>query len=313
MKKKGLAEKIDFNIGGQAVFEGVMFRGRDKWSIAVRQPEGEIVNETFNLKGVLTNSKYRRIPVLRGIITLYETIVLGFKAIQYSANKAFGEEVELTRRDFAFTTIFAIIFAIGLFVLLPLLSAKFAVGPQDASNSFVFSLVEGFARLAVFVAYIFAISFMPDIRRVFEYHGAEHKVIHAFENGEPLNAKAAKDFSPLHVSCGTSFIVLVLLIMIILHTFIRGEFLTAFLIRLSLVPLIAGLSYEIIRLARKFDGHPIVTAVSFPGLAVQKLTTREPDESQLEVAINGLKALLIAEGELEAEPERKSVEGEEID
>ncbi len=189
--------------------------------------------------------------------------------------------------------------AVSLFVLLPLYLTKLVFGPQTQQNSLAFSAFEGFLRLLFFVGYIVAISLMKDIRRVFQYHGAEHMIIHAFETEGTTEPENAQKYSPLHISCGTSFLVFVLLIMIVLHTFIRGPFLLAFFIRLLLVPVVAAISYEIIRFARKREDSLIVKAISLPGLLVQKLTTREPDLSQLEVAAQSLNELLKAEGMIE--------------
>lgn len=310
MSREHPYKKVDFHIGGQAVFEGVMFRGKNRWSIAVRRPEGEIISESFNLKGISFRSRYGKMPVVRGVLLLFDTLSLGFKAIKYAANKAFGEEVEVGGASFTVNLLVALVLAIGLFVLLPLWTAKFAVGPQTSENSFLFSVIEGGVRLFVFLLYLVFVSLMPDIRRVFQYHGAEHKVIHAFEHGEPLEADAAWRYSPLHISCGTSFIIIVLIIMIFLHTFIRGNFLVSFLIRLSLIPVIAGISYEIIKFARKYDGNPLVMVFSLPGLFVQKLTTREPDVHQMEVAVTALKELLKAEGLVEEKKEEEVVKEE---
>jgi uncharacterized protein YqhQ len=281
--------------GGQAVLEGVMFRGRDHWSIAVRRPDGTIATEAFYLERNVMRTRFWKIPILRGVLMLYDTLALGFRALQYSAERAFPDEVEVSGKDFAFSSVVAVVLAIGLFVLLPLYGTRLVVGPQTASNSFAFSALEGLLRLTVFVGYLGAISLMPDIRRVFQYHGAEHQTIHAYESGRPLTAEEAARFSPLHVSCGTSFLVLVLLIMVILHAFIRGPFLVAFLIRLALVPVVAGLSYELIRIFRSHEDNLLVKMVSAPGLLVQRLTTRRPDLPQLEVAVESLKALLEVE------------------
>lgn len=287
---------VEFNIGGQAVIEGVMFRGKNNWSVAVRKPDGSIAAESFPLKLKYSLWKIARLPFLRGFFVLIDTIYLGYRALEYSASRAFEDEVEISGKEFGLTAVFAVVVAVVFFILLPLWSARLAVGEQTSANSFIFSLVEGLVRLAVFVIYLAAISLMPDIRRVFQYHGAEHKVIHAFEHEGRVEPEVSKRFSPLHVSCGTSFIIFVLIIMIILHTFIRGPFLIAFLIRLALVPFVAGISYEIIRFARKHENSIFVYLLSIPGLLVQKLTTREPDDDQLEVAAESLKALLEAEG-----------------
>jgi uncharacterized protein YqhQ len=233
---------------------------------------------------------------LRGIFVLLDSLYLGYKALEYSAANAVEEEVRIEGKEFGISGVVAVLIAILIFVLLPLYLTKLAVGPQTAQNSFVFSFVEGFLRLTFFIGYLLAISLMEDIRRVFAYHGAEHMVIHAFEHEGTIDPKRASAYSPLHLSCGTSFLIFVLLIMIVLHAFIRGPFFVSFFLRLLLIPLVAGLSYEIIRFARRHEDYFLVKFISVPGLLVQKLTTRKPDFEQLEVASHSLKILLEAEG-----------------
>lgn len=295
MKPEVNAEQ-QFNIGGQAVIEGVMFRGLKHWSVAVRKEDGTITGEVFPLNLKYQQSKISKLPFFRGIFVLLDSLVLGYKALEYSASNVFGEEVKIEGREFGLTGIAAVLVAVLVFILLPLYLTKLAVGPQTQNNSFVFSLVEGLLRMTFFVGYLLAISLMEDIRRVFAYHGAEHMVIHAFEHEGTVDPRRALAYSPLHLSCGTSFIIFVLLIMIILHAFIRGPFLVAFFLRLLLIPLVAGISYEIIRFARRHESSLAVKLISLPGLMVQKLTTRKPELEQLEVASSSLKMLLDAEG-----------------
>lgn len=294
---KKMAPENKFNIGGQAVIEGVMFRGQKFWSVAVRREDGKIVSDVFPLNLRYQKSKISKLPFLRGFFVLLDSIYLGYRALEYSAANAFNEEVKVEGKEFGFAGLLAVLIAVFLFVLLPLYSAKLIVGPQNPANSFVFSLTEGLVRLAVFIGYLLLISTMKDIRRVFAYHGAEHMMIHAYENEGTLDPKAALKYSTTHLSCGTSFIIFVLIIMILLHTFIRGPFLVAFLLRIALIPIVAGISYEIIRFARRHEDSFWVNLISFPGLLVQKLTTRIPDEDQLEVASKSLEVLLQAENE----------------
>lgn len=295
MERKKIDAEQKFSIGGQAVIEGVMFRGKNFWSIAVRREDGSIITETFPLNLRFHKSRISRIPFLRGFFVLVDTLYLGFKALSYSAKHAYEEEVSLEARDFGIATFVAVLLAVFLFVVLPLYGAKLIVGAGGQAGGFLFSAVEGILRLAVFVGYLLSISISPDIRRVFAYHGAEHMVIHAFEHEGTIDPGPAKKYSPLHLSCGTSFIIFVLIIMIFLHAFITGPFYVALLKRLLLIPIVAGISYEIIRFARRHENSSLVKLISLPGLLVQKLTTRIPDDTQLEVASLSLKSLLEAE------------------
>lgn len=294
MHRKVDAEQ-KFSIGGQAVIEGVMFRGRNHWSVAVRKEDGSIIAETFPLNLRFHGSKISRVPFLRGFFVLADTLYLGFKALSFSAKHAYEEEVSLEGRDFGIATAMALVIAVLLFVVLPLYGAKLIVGTGKESGGFLFSAVEGILRLTIFVGYLLSISISPDIRRVFAYHGAEHMVIHAFEHEGTVDPESAKKYSPLHLSCGTSFIIFVLIIMIFIHTFIKGGFILALLQRLIIIPVVAGISYEIIRFARRHEDSLFVKLISLPGLLVQKLTTRIPEDSQLEVASVSLKSLLEAE------------------
>lgn len=295
MKKEILNAEQKFNIGGQAVIEGVMFRGKNFWSVAVRREDGSIKSDVFPLNLRYQKSRISKLPFFRGVFILMDSLYLGYKALEYSAANAFDENVKIQEKEFGFAGFFAAFIAVVLFVLIPLFATKYLVGAQTSKNSFLFSLIEGFIRLSIFIFYLLAISISKDIQRVFAYHGAEHMVIHAFEHEGVIDPKRALQYSPLHLSCGTSFIVFVLLIMIVLHAFIKGPLLLAFAIRLLLVPVVAGISYEFVRFARRHEEFLLVKILSIPGLLVQKLTTRKPDLSQLEVASHSLKVLLDSE------------------
>ncbi|MCX7831385.1 MAG: DUF1385 domain-containing protein [Actinobacteria bacterium] len=295
MKKGILNAEQKFNIGGQAVIEGVMFRGKNFWSVAVRREDGSIKSDVFPLNLRYQKSRISKLPFFRGVFILLDSLYLGYKALEYSAANAFDEDVKIEGKEFGFAGFLAALIAVVLFVLIPLFATKYLVGVQANKNSFLFSLVEGLIRLSIFIFYLFGVSLLKDIQRVFAYHGAEHMVIHAFEHEGVVDPKRASRYSPLHLSCGTSFIVFVLLIMIVLHAFIKGPFLVAFAIRLLLIPLVAGISYEFVRFARRHEESLLVKILSFPGLLVQKLTTRKPDLSQLEVASHSLKVLLDSE------------------
>lgn len=286
------------NIGGQAVIEGVMMKGKRGWTVAVRDPKGEIHVKREQLKelpGIF------RVPVFRGFIALFHSLLIGVKAIEFSAGKAYEEDEgkPINPYAMAFTILFSILLGIALFILLPLYATKLlGIWAVKVSESpLVFNLVDGVIRIALFLLYVIAIGFWKDMRRIFEYHGAEHKVIHAFENGKNLTLEHIKDNSPLHPRCGTSFLLIVMVISIFTFSFIPQDwnFLYKFLSRIILIPLIAGLSYEILKLTAKMKHNVFMHLLIQPGLFLQRLTTREPDEEQIEVAVRALKEVLTLE------------------
>ena len=286
------------NIGGQAVIEGVMMKGRKGWTVAVRGPNGDIhvkKEPVSELPWIL------RLPVLRGFIALFSALFIGIKAIEFSASKAYEEEAgeDLSPVTLGFTIVFSVVIGIALFILLPLYATKllgFFFEPV-AKSSLIFNLVDGIIRVFIFLLYIISVGLWKEMRRIFEYHGAEHKVIHAFENGGDLSVKNIKVFSPLHPRCGTSFLLIVMVISIFTFSFIPQEwtFIYKFLSRLILIPLIAGLSYEFLKLSAKMQDNLIMKMLIQPGLLLQRLTTREPDEAQIEVAVRALQEVLILE------------------
>lgn len=280
-----------YNIGGQAVIEGVMMKSRAGWTVAVRDQKGDIHLKAEQLKAL---PRFLRLPFMRGIIALYQAFSIGIKAIEFSAGKALNEE-EKPMSPFAITAtiVFALLLGIGLFVLLPLYATKlmdlFSGSIND--SSFVFNLVDGMLRVLIFLAYILAIGFWKDMRRIFEYHGAEHKVIHAYEAGKELDLKNIRLFSPQHPRCGTSFLLIVMVMSIIVFSFIPQSwpFVSKFLSRIILIPVIAGISYEIQKLSARLRDNPFVNLLILPGLLLQKMTTKEPDDSQIEVAVAALR------------------------
>ena len=301
------------SIGGQALIEGVMMRGKDKIGIAIRKPDGEIdlkVESIKKKKGI----KISKIPVIRGIFALVSSMVIGVRALTYSAE--FFVEGDGTEEKGKFETwlyaklgkkaddvilalsiLFAFVFAMLLFGAVPTALVSFLRGFID--NNMILSAIEGVMKIAVFIIYILAISKMKDIKRVFQYHGAEHKTIHCYESGQEVTVENARKFTTLHPRCGTSFIFFVLMISIIIFTFISWEnVLTRLLTKLLLFPIVTGLSFEMIKLAGK-SNHPIVKALSYPGLMMQKITTSEPDDRQLEVAIVAFKSVLDSDKPLE--------------
>lgn len=282
--------------GGQAVLEGVMIRGRHRMAVAVRRPEGDIALRVENLGGVYTG-RLRQIPFLRGVIVLWETLALGTKALLFSSNVALGEdEKEISGPAIWATVGLALVFVTALIFIGPVL----AIGRLESAlgNERLAALVEGFIRLLVLLAYLFLISLLPDIRRVFAYHGAEHKAINALEDGAPLEVKSVQCYSTAHTRCGTSFLLVVVAISVALFVLVGLPPLwQRILSRVLLIPVIAAISYEVIRLGAALQDFGPARAFFKPNLWLQRLTTREPDDDQVEVAICALKETLTREEE----------------
>jgi uncharacterized protein YqhQ len=297
-------------IGGQAVLEGVMMRSPSNWALAVRKPDGEIAEVNQPIHSVMARHWFFRLPVVRGVIALGESLAIGFRALAISANYAAQQEgedgevqTELSRGAIIFAFAIAIGFALILFKVTPALITSWL--PIDATGWFV--VVEGLIRVGLFVAYLLVISLLPDLRRVFQYHAAEHKVINAYEAGEELVPERVQKFSLIHPRCGTAFLLWVMVIAIFVFAFL-GQPPLPWLIasRILLLPLIAGLAYELIRFAGKHTGNRALMTLLAPGLWLQRLTTREPSLDQLEVSISALKEVLQLEGRLT--PEERQVE-----
>ena len=290
----------DFFYGGQALIEGVMMRGRTTVAMSVRPPSGEIRTMSEPLPEALSaDRRLIKIPFLRGVVVLYETLVIGTRMLMRSAAiAAEGEDVELGKGAIALTMVVSIGFAIGLFFLLPLFLSTFA---EDATDSDVLAnAVEGLIRLVIFVAYIAVIGLMSDIRRVFAYHGAEHKAISAYEADRPLTPDEVDAFGTAHTRCGTTFVLIVVVISIFFFSLIprAGVPLWAlFLSRIVLVPVIAAFAYELVRFGARHYGNSLVRAIYAPGLWLQSLTTRPPDRSMLEVSIASLESCLASDRE----------------
>ena len=293
--------------GGQAVIEGVMMRGQKSMAVAVRNPQGEIVVHEEPLTAKIYTSNWGKWPFIRGLTLLWDALGLGMRALMWSADVAMQEE-ESQEVEFsgpvAWTTVaVSLIFAVGLFFLLPTFVSKWLATFFD-DNPAVDALLEGGIRLVLFVAYLWAIGLMPDIRRVFGYHGAEHKTINAYEAGEELTVANVQRYSVQHTRCGTSFLLYVLVISILLFaplTFAWVEstwlaLLLRFASRLLLIPVVAGIAYEIIRLSASHEDNPAMRLLIAPGLLLQKLTTREPDDGMVACAIAALEPVLAADG-----------------
>lgn len=290
-----MTEKI--SIGGQAVIEGVMMKGPKCIATAVRKPSGEIVYRTTKLSS--KRGKLEKIPFIRGGIVLFDALVTGIKELTFSANESEEqEEKQITQKEAVMTTIFSLGLGIAFFIVLPSLIGSFIF----AGNKLYANIFEALARLVFFVLYIWVISFSKDIRRVYEYHGAEHKSIYTYENDIELTPENAKEFTTLHPRCGTSFLLIVMLIAIIVFsildfllptpTTIVGRIGIKVLLRVGLMPLIAGISYEIQRFSSRHLDNIFIKILAYPGLSLQKITTKEPTLEQLEVAIVAIKVSL---------------------
>ena len=283
-------EEKKITIGGQAVIEGVMMRGPELVATAVRNPQGRIELEVKPVNSIADRYPIFKKPMLRGCVSLFESLVMGIRSLGYSAQMAGEEDEQLTDRELAGTMIFAFALAAVLFIAIPTGAAKlFHVITEDP----VFlNLMEGFLRLFIFMAYIFASSRMKDIQRVFQYHGAEHKTIACFEAGEALTVENVARHTRLHKRCGTSFLLIVMLVSIFVFAFLGWPDLAERIAsRIVLLPVVAGISYEIIRFSANSDNCLLGWAVK-PGLWLQKLTTREPEPEMIEVAIESAKAVL---------------------
>lgn len=295
-----VAERI--NVGGQAVLEGVMMRAPRSMAIAVRRPGGDIAVKREEVPPLSERYPVVKLPVLRGAVALFTSLSMGLKALNFSANEAIaeeeGEKEEISSWALGGTMAVALGFGILLFFVLPLYLTKLLV-PVIGSSNIVFNLVDGVIRVVVFLLYIVSISRMSDIERVFQYHGAEHKTIYAFEAGDELTAATVQKYSRLHPRCGTSFLLIVMLVSIVIFSLIPKlwPFWMKAGARVVLLPVIAGVSYEFLKWSAKNDQNPLVKLIIAPGLALQRLTTREPDDSQVEVAIRSMtEALEVNDG-----------------
>src|SRR5881398_2875172 len=296
-------------IGGQAVLEGVMMRGPSNWAVAVRKPNGQIAEVCRPIDSMMKRHWAFRLPIVRGVIALGESLAIGFRALSISANYAAAEddeeaETELSRGAIVFAFLIAIGFAISVFKVGPALLADLL----PISNGTVFVLVEGLIRVTVFIAYLVLISQLPDLRRVFQYHAAEHKAINAYEAGEELTPPTVQRYSLIHPRCGTAFLLWVMVIAVFVFAFFgRPVWYWLIATRILLLPVIAGIAYELIRFAGRHTGNRILMTLLAPGLWLQRLTTREPTLEQLEVSIRALREVLEREGR-SATPQAERVE-----
>ena len=300
-------------IGGQAVLEGIMMKNQDKYAVAVRKPNQEIEVKVDKYKSFCEGKKILSLPFVRGIFNFVDSMVLGIKTLMYSSE--FYEEEEEVQEDtladkavksvfkekaedvlMGLTVLFSVFFSVALFIVLPYLISEFMKNSLDIRSNTALSVVEGVVRIAIFILYIVLISLMKDIKRTYMYHGAEHKCINCIEDGKELNVANVRTSSRLHRRCGTSFLFLVMFISIVAFILVSSLMpadvgkLFKIVVRLLLIPVIAGISYEVLRLAGKNDSL-IVRMISAPGMALQKLTTKEPDDSMIEVAISAVEAV----------------------
>ncbi|MBF0329144.1 MAG: DUF1385 domain-containing protein [Nitrospirae bacterium] len=290
------------NIGGQAVIEGVMMKSKSGWSVAVRGPKGDISFKTVKSR---TMPKILQLPVIRGVAALFHALIIGVKAIEFSGGVAYQEdndEKPVGAWTISFSILAAIFLAMFLFKFLPLYITTLLsdVNQGISQSSFLFNFIDGILRVGIFLLYIFSIGLWKEMRRIYEYHGAEHKVIYAFEAGEPLTVENARKYKPYHTRCGTSFLLIVMVLSIIIFMAIPKDwtFAEKLFSRLLLVPFIAGISYEVLKLSAKLHENPIFRLAILPGLLLQRMTVREPDDSQIEVAIAAIKEVLTLEPDL---------------
>jgi len=300
-----LSAQRDAPVGGQAVLEGVMMRGVSTWAVAVRKESGEIDVQSFPLVSWTKRHRVLRWPIIRGVVALVESLKIGFNALNISANAQLGEDEEpISGGMWVGTMVVALLFAVGLFFVVPVgLTSLFK---DHLGSAFLFWLVEGVLRTTIFLGYIWLLSRLRDLRRVFEYHGAEHKTISCFEAGEPLTPENAQRYSRLHPRCGTSFLLIVMIVAIFVFAPLGlPEWYLLVASRIVGVPLIAGISFEVIKFAGRNRRKRWVQTLMWPGMMLQKLTTREPDLEELAVAIAAMEAVLEVEDPRSASDEDK--------
>ncbi len=298
------------HIGGQAVLEGIMMRGKYNWAIAVREADGSIYTEEHDLVSASSRHAWLKWPIIRGMWGFYETMVLAMKAFTVSAEHAGEtEEEKLTSKEIGFTMVLGLALAVGLFIILPAIVTNFII--EDATKTpLAWNIVDGVLRLVAFFLYIVAVSRIKDIHRVFQYHGAEHKTIHAYEHGLPLKAEYIQKYETLHIRCGTSFLLMVMVIAILVFSLVPGKaillawgvsakiwvLLFNISIRILLLPLIAGLAYEVsVKWAGQHPDNWLVKILTWPGMQLQRMTTAPPDDSMVEIAVAAMELVVARE------------------
>ena len=286
-----------YTYGGQALIEGVLMRGRDAIAVALRHPDGQIVFATERLDSGFHGTRWSKWPLIRGLVVLYETLIVGTRWLVRSANVQGQEEgVELGKGSIVLMLGLTLLAGVGIFFLLPLFIAS--VTTASIENGLVQHLVEGLVRVAIFLGYLILIGRSPDIRRVFQYHGAEHMTIHALEAGDPLTVTEVRKYPTAHQRCGTEFLVVVILLSIIAFSLVGRQTLPVMVIsRILLIPVIAAVGYEILRFGARHRRNPLVKVLLYPGLLVQMITTKQPSDDMIEVAIVSMEQALVADGE----------------
>ena len=292
-----LAGMPTYTYGGQALIEGVLMRGRDAIAVALRHPDGQIVFATERLDSGFHGARWSKWPLMRGLVVLYETLVVGTRWLVRSANVQVEEEgVELGKGSVIVMLGLTLLAGIGVFFLLPLFIASVTTAGID--NGLAQHFVEGVVRVAIFLGYLVVIGRSPDIRRVFQYHGAEHMTIHALEAGDPLTVSEVRKYPTAHQRCGTEFLVVVILLSIIAFSLVGRQSLPVMVIsRILLIPVIAAVGYEILRFGARHRRNPLVKVLLYPGLLVQMITTKQPSDDMIEVAIVSMEQALVADGE----------------
>lgn len=277
---------MKLTLGGQAVIEGVMIKSPRYVVTSVRTTKGAIIAKQEKLA---KKGKIARLPLVRGIVNMYEMLSIGYRALLWSAQASGEDDEKISRFDIGLSLLLSIAFALSLFLVLPFFITKLLYG---RTTGITFNLIDGLLRVAIFLLYLFAISRMKDIRRLFQYHGAEHQAVNCYEAGKPVTAANVKKYSPIHRRCGTNFIMIVLLVSIFLFSLITtGSFLYNLLLRILLIPLVAGVSYELLKLADKYPSSVLAAFVA-PGIWLQRLTTAKPTEKQIQVAVNSVARIL---------------------
>jgi uncharacterized protein YqhQ len=286
-----------FTYGGQALIEGVLMRGRDAIAVALRSPDGRIVWANERLDSGFHGTRWSKLPLLRGLVVLYETLIVGTRWLVRSAGVQAEEDgVELGKGSIALMLGLTLLAGVGIFFLLPLVIAS--VTTSNVENGLVQHLVEGLIRVLLFLGYLLLIAQAPDVRRVFQYHGAEHMTIHALEHDEPLIPSAVRRYPTAHPRCGTEFLVVVIALSIVAFSLVGRQSPVVMVgSRILLIPVIAAVGYELLRLGARHRGNPIVRAIMWPGILVQKITTRQPTDDMIEVAIVAMEEALRADGE----------------
>jgi len=310
LERSDMADK--FSYGGQAVMEGVMMRGAKTIATVVRRPDGKLAKDIHPLHPIYTG-RWRKLPFTRGVIAMLEAMILGTQSLIFSTNvaledtdepKAGENKKESTKLGGAalwLVMLASLVFAVGLFSLLPLFLTKWLM--PGMQGSLPFNLVEGGIRLAIFLAYLWGVGFMPDIRRVFSYHGAEHKTIHAYEAGVDLTPESVQKYTTAHARCGTAFLLAVLIIAIFIFSLVGKQALWLLIVsRILLLPIIAAIAYEVTQYGARHMDNVFIKWLVAPGLWLQSLTTKQPDDKMVEVAIAALKEVLIADGVIVTEP-----------